>query len=687
MKKRLSLLMFLMLFFSTIVPAYATVDITTEPSTIEGVPTIQGEETTEILLPEKSVGNSKEIVSIAENSKEDTNVNTPSKVSIEEPLQSESSSILEVVKPVARAAIDYGSQFFNEVYFSDIEGNTLAKVKDTDKIKVNYSFAITTPVKEGGTMSIALPKELKLVNYIEFPLKDGEGNTIALVTTEKNTGLITLTFTNYVNEKSNINGELFFWAKLDKTNVTDGNNLITMPVNGVTTDLALKVIKTEGSSPGTTNPTVLFKSGAYDKNDLSVINWTITLNNAQQNLFQPTIIDTIGSGQVLLKNSFVVNYRDAAKKSKNKYLLPTTLANDRTVVLFTDSGFDLKLENLGSYSIINQYSSAVITYKTKVDNSETQYINRASSADESNNSQTRNATVKFYGSGGEASGSVNEAIDEISDIIDESESMDPNELTPLEHTQLEESKNTAQETMDTEEATVEEIDKAKENLEETIKEVTPSEPVENQAVKEVIDNLKEKLKDIAEENPADYTTESWVALEDVKEKAEAIIEKGTNDSNSVTVEEITEIQKQLEETITKLELIPTHETVLGLEKLVTEAEEKQKEEYTNETWVPFDENLSLAKESLQTYKDNAQSIKNTDLLQTTVQLKQSMDQLEPVNAQVVESTTVPISHVKEKQEQFPETGEIQNNLVGLIGLILLTGSLLLYKKKLKKGSH
>ncbi|CAD5903064.1 LPXTG cell wall anchor domain-containing protein [Carnobacterium maltaromaticum] len=681
MKKRVSLLFFFMLFFSTIAPAYAAVAVTTEqPNAIEVDATIQEEKTPEIVLPDKSLEDSKEVVSIVGNSPADSNA--PPEASIEESEKSETSSTVEVADPVALAVIDYGSQFFNQVSFSDVAGNTLAKVKDTDKIKVNYTFAITTPVNEGETMSIALPAELKLVNYTEFPLKDSEGNTIALATTDKNTGLITLTFTDYVNGKSNINGELFFWAKLDKTVVTDGNNLITMPVNDVTTDLTLKVTKTTGNSPGTTNPTVLFKSGAYDKNDPTVINWTITLNNAQQNLFQPTIIDIVGPGQVLLKNSFVVNYRDAAKKSKNKYSLPTTLANDRTEVLFADSGFDLKLENLGSYSIINQYSSAVITYKTKVDNSAVQYINSANSADESNNYQTRNATVKFYGSGGEASGSVNEAIDEISDIIDEAESMDPNALTPPGNTQLEESKNTAQETMDTEESTVEEIDKAKENLEETIKEVTPSEPAENQAVKEAIDKLKEKLKEITEENPADYTTESWVSLEDAKEKAEAIIEKGTNDSNSVTFEEVTEIQKQLEETIAQLELIPTPETVLELEKLVTEAEEKQKEDYTNETWVPFEGNLELAKENLQTYKDDPQTIKNIDLQQTIIQLKQTMDQLEQVKSQVVESSVDPISHVKGQQEQFPETGEIQNHFVGLIGLVFLTGSFFIYRKQL-----
>ncbi|MEG1046094.1 Ig-like domain-containing protein [Carnobacterium sp.] len=679
MKKRVRVSMLFILFFSAITPAYATVTSTTEASGIEEISGTQEQESAENKAPDKLVDPTTEAPVVEEDSA--TKEPTPTVTPISEAETTNPAATLKNGDPVAHAVVDYGSQFFYDVSFSDMAGNTLAKVKDTDKIKVNYTFDITTPVKEGETMSIALPAELKLVNYTKFPLKDNDGNTIALATTDKNTGLITLTFTDYVNGKSAISGELFFWAKLDKTKVTDGNNTISMPVNGVTTDLTLKVTKTTGSTSGTTNPTVLFKSGAYDKNDPTLINWTITLNNANQNLFQPTIIDTIGPGQTLVKTSFVVNYRDEAKKSKMKYTLPTTLTNDRTEVSFTDAGFDLKLENLGSFSIINHYSSAVITYKTKVDNSGTQYINSASSADENNDSQTRNATVKFYGSGGEASGSVNEAIDEISNTIDEAESIDPNELTPSENTQLEESKNTAQTTLDNEDATIEELDKAKENLGEAIQEVTPAKPEENQEVKEAIEKLKEILVVTEGKEATDYTQESWDVLEEVKEKAEVIVEKGTDDSHSVTVEEVTEIQKQLEEALTQLEFIPTPETILELENLVIEADNKQKEDYTNETWVPFEESLELAKESLAEFKNDPQAVKNSDMEQIIIQLEQAMSQLKKVESQVVELPIVPSKNPHEQQTQFPATGEKHSYLIGLLGILVSTGSILIYRRR------
>lgn len=681
MKKRVRVLMLFILFFSAVTPAYATVTSTIEASGIEEISSTQEQGSAENTASDKLVDPTTEALELQEDSATKESEPTPTVTPISEAETNDPAATLKDEDPVVRAVVDYGSQFFNDVSFSDMAGNTLAKVKDTDKIKVNYIFNITTPVKEGETMSIALPEELKLVNYTEFPLKDNDGNTIALATTDKNTGLITLTFTDYVNGKSAISGELFFWAKLDKTKVTDGNNTISMPVNGVTTDLTLKVTKTTGNTTGTTNPTVLFKSGAYDKNDPTLINWTITLNNANQNLFQPTIIDTIGPGQTLVKTSFVVNYRDAAKKSKMKYTLPTTLTNDRTEVSFTDAGFDLKLENLGSFSIINHYSSAVITYKTKVDNSGTQYINSASSADENNDSQTRNTTVKFYGSGGEASGSVNEAIDEISNTIDEAESVDPNELTPLENTQLEESKNTAQTALDNEDATIEELDKAKENLGETIQEVTPAKPEENQEVKEAIEKLKETLVVTEGKEATDYTQESWDVLEEVKEKAEAIVGKGTDDSHSVTVEEVTEIQKQLEEALTQLELIPTPETILELENLVIEADNKQKEEYTNETWVPFEESLELAKENLAEFKNDPQAVRNSDMKQITIQLEQTMSQLKKVESQAVELPIVPSENLHEQQAQFPATGEKHSYLIGLLGILVSTGSILVYRRR------
>lgn len=682
MEKIVRILMLFILFFSAVNPAYATVTSTIEASGIEEISGTQEQESAENTASDKVVDSTIEAPEVEEdNTTTKESEPTPTVTPISEAETNDLAATLKNEDPVARAVVDYGSQFFNDVSFSDMAGNILAKVKDTDKIKVNYTFDITTPVKEGETMSIALPEELKLVNYTEFPLKDSDGNTIALATTDKNTGLITLTFTDYVNGKSAISGELFFWAKLDKTKVTDGNNTISMPVNGVTTDLILKVTKTTGSTTGTTNPTVLFKSGTYDKNDPTLINWTITLNNANQNLFQPTIIDTIGPGQTLVKTSFVVNYRDATKKSKMKYTLPTTLTNDRTEVSFTDAGFDLKLENLGSFSIINHYSSAVITYKTKVDNSGTQYINSASSADENNDSQTRNATVKFYGSGGEASGSVNEAIDEISNTIDEAESIDTNELTPSENTQLEESKNTAQTTLDNEDATIEELDKAKENLGEAIQEVTPAKPEENQEVKEAIEKLKEILVVTEGKETTDYTQESWDVLEEVKEKAEVIVGKGTEDSHSVTVEEVTRIQKQLEEALTQLELIPTPETILELENLVIEADNKQKEDYTNETWVPFEESLELAKESLVEFKNDPQAVRNSDMEQITIQLEQAMSQLKKVESQAVELPIAPSENPHEQQAQFPATGEKHGYLIGLLGILVSTGSILIYRRR------
>lgn len=120
---------------------------------------------------------------------------TPS--SVQEKKTSESSQTkgaTDVVQPEDKinlvAYTDHGSQYFTTVSFTDIVGNPLAKVNDSDKVKVNYNFYIPGNVHENETMSIPLPEQLQMVNYRDFPIMDVSGAVIANASTDKTTGVI-----------------------------------------------------------------------------------------------------------------------------------------------------------------------------------------------------------------------------------------------------------------------------------------------------------------------------------------------------------------------------------------------------------------------------------------------------------------------------------------------------------------
>lgn len=67
------------------------------------------------------------------------------------------------------------------------------------------------------------------------------------------------------------------------------------------------------SGGGTGSPTIVFKQGRMDDKDLSILHWTVTLNNALTPIDNAVYTDTLGSGQNLL-GSATIKYRDANKK-------------------------------------------------------------------------------------------------------------------------------------------------------------------------------------------------------------------------------------------------------------------------------------------------------------------------------------------------------------------------------------
>ncbi|MBN9978101.1 cell surface protein, partial [Listeria monocytogenes] len=79
---------------------------------------------------------------------------------------------------------------------------------------------------------------------------------------------------------------------------------------------------------GTGSPTIVFKQGRMDDKDLSILHWTVTLNNALTPIDNSVYTDTLGSGQNLLGSATIKN-RDANKKVITTNIQPITLDADR----------------------------------------------------------------------------------------------------------------------------------------------------------------------------------------------------------------------------------------------------------------------------------------------------------------------------------------------------------------------
>ncbi|WP_185425785.1 collagen binding domain-containing protein [Paenilisteria weihenstephanensis] len=291
----------------------------------------------------------------------------------------------------AKAATDYGSQFFTNVELQNKNGVATTDFKENDRVKVVYNWDLTQTVHSGETMTISLPEQLKYVSFAPFLLKDNNGNAVAAAVVDPINNKIVLTFTIFVDTHTDIKGSMFFYADFNKNNiVTDQTNPITFPTAGASTTLDVMIHKVNSGGGETVTPTVVFKQGKIDAKDSSLINWTVTLNNALVDINDAYYTDVMGAGQTLV-GQVKVKYRDVDKKEIS--------SKNENVTLDANRSFRLELGNLIDKSV-------VISYQTKMAGGQFSYKNTAKIGGTNITEQSRNATVNDYSGGGEGGGST-----------------------------------------------------------------------------------------------------------------------------------------------------------------------------------------------------------------------------------------------------------------------------------------
>lgn len=585
-----------------------------------------------------------------------------------------------------KAPQDFGSRYFSQVKFTDISGNSLAKVNESDKIKVLYDFEIPGDVHENEKMTIQLPEQLQMVNYLDFPILDSKGNIIATASTDQNTGRVSLVFTKEVEEKTDIIGSLFFWVKMDKNKVVEGLNSFNMPCGEMANELILNVKKSNGLVNGTTNPTVIFKNGTLDKNDPSLINWTIMINNAHQNLLQPEVSDEIGSGQMLVSGTFSFNYRDVNKKSLEKFTLPhgDDVGQDDTNVKINEKGFSMSLENLGSYSLINHFYSVVVTYKTKILSPSSRYVNSAQTSDELGQIQKRNASIIDYGGGGIASGNTQEGVDNLTNTLDNAMSLDSQDLSPEAAEQLTKATENAQSIVDEGNTTLEELDAASHTLEKVVQDVTPEviPPVDEEITK-ALKALQELVEETQSKDPTKYTATTWDNVIKALSDAEALLHNESTTPGSSTLEKIQLVHTKLNQALRNLidkDQERLQNALNNLQTSVEKIEQMDNSPYTKESWGHL---IQVKEEAKELIDVGFQKVKLAEVQKKQFQLQRALEDLvviKPIAQGKVknENKNLKENPLQSERKNLPLTGDFTNTVALYLGLVFVSLSILFH---------
>ncbi|WP_271000814.1 SpaA isopeptide-forming pilin-related protein [Listeria seeligeri] len=249
----------------------------------------------------------------------------------------------------ADAATSYGSDFLKTVELQDDQGNTSTDFDNYDNIKIHYSWEIpnSTDVKAGDTMDFTLPAELKLQTNLSFALKDSKGNVVGNAVASSSTGKVTVTFTDYVENNSDINGALDFWSGWNKEITNEAENYpVEFPLNGETTTITVDI----SGNPISPTETVL-KYGWVDQDNPEIIHWVVRVNYAEINIENAVYEDTIGANQTLDFSSV-----QAYHGSYSGELFTKGVQVPATAFSQTDTGFKVALGDISD--------SVRITYDT-----------------------------------------------------------------------------------------------------------------------------------------------------------------------------------------------------------------------------------------------------------------------------------------------------------------------------------
>ena len=107
-------------------------------------------------------------------------------------------------------------------------------VGDVDQwqvFRLNAEFKLPDlMVHEGDTTVITLPEKLKFNQTTEFDIKDGSSNVVAHAVIDGGTKTITLTYTDYTENHSDVSGSFFFYVQMDRDKV-DGEEMIPLTID------------------------------------------------------------------------------------------------------------------------------------------------------------------------------------------------------------------------------------------------------------------------------------------------------------------------------------------------------------------------------------------------------------------------------------------------------------------------
>ena len=269
-------------------------------------------------------------------------VTTAAKTSVEQPSTSSSTSETTVTKSDTQITVTNPKVTVDQ---SDGAGKY-----NTFKIKYeNITIPDEIPVNEGDKVVLTLPKEVKFQTSFDFDVKNPTQDVVGKAYADSESGKLTTIFNNYFHTHP-LNKQMSLTFDARWTDVVEPGKPVSANFDGTIVTTNIEKEQEVGKDE------LIAKWGSQDKDDPTVINWTIRVNYARRVLNVVKLLDTMSDNQKLVDNYLDVQYVDNVE--------PWIYAGDAKELVKsmvkTKNGFELTLNRLERMVYIN--------YKTKLIN-------------------------------------------------------------------------------------------------------------------------------------------------------------------------------------------------------------------------------------------------------------------------------------------------------------------------------
>ena len=241
---------------------------------------------------------------------------------------------------------------------TDTNGKPLDKpLQQWERFKINGTFTLpNNEVQEGDYTTITLPKELVLVKSSDFDIVDKNGNIVARAAVDAENRTLKLTYTKYVEDKSDIKGSFYFYTYVNH-HIVKEKKKVPLQITVNRNIVPIGEVEFGGLTPPSQKD--LTKVGNFKPDN--TITYDITVNQSGKEVPDAKVTDILKTPNIsYVKDSFEI-YKGKWVIKDNRWVLENkkTVTNQFNVEFLSNSEFSIKLGK------INKDEGYHIKYKAK----------------------------------------------------------------------------------------------------------------------------------------------------------------------------------------------------------------------------------------------------------------------------------------------------------------------------------